>query len=216
MALIGSARVSTLDQSVAAQRAALGCARVCEETASGANRDRPGLAAALDYMREGDALVVRRFDRLARSLRQLIETIEALEARGMGFRLLTEAIDTTTPKGRLVVQRFGARAGFECGAGARTGGGPPPETDRRGPEGREGAARRARDHRQRCRTPARRLACHALPAHPGPSRDLGKVPIKEGSPVDFPALQARGRTAPCRRTPCCRRMSAAERRMARI
>lgn len=118
MALIGYARVSTRDQSVAAQRAALhaaGCARVYEETASGANRERPELAAALDYMREGDALVVWKLDRLARSLKQLIETVENLEGRGIGFRSLTEAIDTTTPGGRLVFQIFGALAEFERG-----------------------------------------------------------------------------------------------------
>ena len=118
MALIGYARVSTRDQSVAAQRAALdaaSCARVYEETASGASRDRPELAAALDYMREGDTLVVWKLDRLARSLKQLIETVEALEARHIGFRSLTEAIDTTTPGGRLVFQLFGALAEFERG-----------------------------------------------------------------------------------------------------
>ena len=82
MALIGYARVSTRDQTVAAQLDALRkveCARVFQETASGANRDRPQLAAALDYMREGDTLVVWKLDRLARSLKQLIETVEALE-----------------------------------------------------------------------------------------------------------------------------------------
>lgn len=118
MALIGYARVSTRDQSVAAQRAALdaaGCTRVYEETSSGANRDRPELAAALDYMREGDTLVVWKFDRLARSLKQLIETVEILEEHGVGFRSLTEAIDTTTPGGRLVFQIFGALAEFERG-----------------------------------------------------------------------------------------------------
>jgi DNA invertase Pin-like site-specific DNA recombinase len=118
MALIGYARVSTRDQTVAAQLDALhaaGCARVYEETASGANRDRPQLAAALDYMREGDTLVVWKFDRLARSLKQLIETVENLEERGIGFRSLTEAIDTTTPGGRLVFQIFGALAEFERG-----------------------------------------------------------------------------------------------------
>lgn len=116
MALIGYARVSTRDQTVAAQRDALraaSCDRVFEETASGANRERPELKAALDYMREGDTLVVWKLDRLARSLKQLIETIEGLERRGIGFRSLTEAIDTTTAGGRLVFQIFGALAEFE-------------------------------------------------------------------------------------------------------
>ncbi len=118
MALIGYARVSTKDQTVAMQIAELrkaDCARIFQETATGANRDRPQFAAALDYMREGDTLVVWKFDRLARSLKQLIETVEDLEQRGIGFRSLTEAIDTTTPGGRLVFQIFGALAEFERG-----------------------------------------------------------------------------------------------------
>lgn len=116
MALIGYARVSTRDQTVAAQLDALRkteCARIFQETASGANSDRPQLVAALDYMREGDTLVVWKFDRLARSLKQLIATVEELERRGIGFRSLTEAVDTTTPSGRLVFQLFGALAEFE-------------------------------------------------------------------------------------------------------
>lgn len=116
MSLIGYARVSTRDQTVAAQREALQkveCDRIFEETASGASRDRPELKAALDYMRKGDTLVVWKLDRLARSLKQLIETVEGLESRGIGFRSLTEAIDTTTAGGRLVFQIFGALAEFE-------------------------------------------------------------------------------------------------------
>lgn len=116
MALIGYARVSTRDQTVAAQLDALRkteCARIFQETASGANSDRPQLVAALDYMREGDTLVVWKFDRLARSLKQLIATVEELERRSIGFRSLTEAVDTTTPSGRLVFQLFGALAEFE-------------------------------------------------------------------------------------------------------
>lgn len=118
MALIGYARVSTRDQTVAAQLDALrkgNCDRVFQETASGANRDRPQLAAAIDYMRDGDTLVVWKLDRLARSLKQLIETVEGLEKRGIGFRSLTEAIDTTTAGGTLVFQIFGALAEFERG-----------------------------------------------------------------------------------------------------
>ena len=114
--LVGYARVSTTDQSPALQRDALeaaGCGRIFEETASGAKCDRPQLQAALDWMREGDTLVVWRLDRLARSTRQLIETVEDLGGRGIGFRSLTEAIDTTTPGGRLVFHVFGALAEFE-------------------------------------------------------------------------------------------------------
>lgn len=76
-------------------------------------RDRPQLAAALDFARAGDTLVVWRLDRLARSLRQLIETVEDVESRGIGLRSLTEALDTTTSGGRLVFHVFGALAEFE-------------------------------------------------------------------------------------------------------
>jgi DNA invertase Pin-like site-specific DNA recombinase len=114
--LIGYARVSTRDQSHALQLDALkaaGCGRVFVETASGAQRDRPELAAAIEYARDGDALVVWKLDRLARSMRQLIDSVEALQARGIGFRSLTEAIDTTSPGGLLVFHLFGALAQFE-------------------------------------------------------------------------------------------------------
>lgn len=116
--LVGYARVSTHDQDAALQRVALekaGCGRLFEETASGAQRDRPQLAAALEYMREGDQLVVWKMDRLARSVRQLIETVEDLEVRGIGFRSLTENIDTTSPGGKLVFHLFAALAEFERG-----------------------------------------------------------------------------------------------------
>jgi DNA invertase Pin-like site-specific DNA recombinase len=83
------------------------------EKASGAQRDRPELKAALDYMRDGDTLVVWKLDRLARSMKQLIETVEGLEEVGVGFRSLTEAIDTTTAGGKLVFHVFGALAEFE-------------------------------------------------------------------------------------------------------
>ena len=114
--LVGYARVSTHDQTPALQRDALeaaGCERIFEETASGAQRERPQLAAALDWMRGGDTLVVWRLDRLARSLRQLIVTLEELDARNAGFRSLTETIDTNTPGGQLIFHIFGALAEFE-------------------------------------------------------------------------------------------------------
>lgn len=115
---IGYARVSTQEQDPALQLDALaqaGCDRVFTEKASGAQRDRPQLMAALEYMREGDTLVVWKLDRLARSLRQLIETVELLEERGIGFRSLTEAIDTTSPGGKLVFHIFASLAEFERG-----------------------------------------------------------------------------------------------------
>jgi DNA invertase Pin-like site-specific DNA recombinase len=93
--LIGYAHVSTQDQNPELQLGALkaaGCEKVFTEKASGAQRDRPELQAVLNFMRTGDTLVVWKLDRLARSLKQLIETVEAMEQRGIGFRSLTEAL----------------------------------------------------------------------------------------------------------------------------
>ena len=114
--LIGYARVSTQDQNPELQKEALaqaGCEKIFVEKASGAQRERPELKAALDYMRPGDTLVVWKLDRLARSLKQLVDTIEDLSGRDMGFRSLTEAIDTTTAGGKLVFHLFGSLAEFE-------------------------------------------------------------------------------------------------------
>jgi DNA invertase Pin-like site-specific DNA recombinase len=116
LANVGYARVSTLDQDVSLQLdalAAAGCAKVFEDCASGASADRAGLQAALDYVRDGEVLVVWKLDRLGRSLPHLIETVADLERRGVGFRSLTEAIDTTTPGGRLIFHIFGALGQFE-------------------------------------------------------------------------------------------------------
>ena len=113
---IGYARVSTQDQYPALQLDALraaGCAEVFVERASGAQRDRPPLQAALGYARPGDMLVVWKLDRLARSLKQLIERIELLAVREIGFHSLTEAIETTTAGGRLVFHIFASLAEFE-------------------------------------------------------------------------------------------------------
>jgi DNA invertase Pin-like site-specific DNA recombinase len=114
--LIGYARVSTLDQNPALQLDALhaaGCERVFEEKASGAKEDRPQLAKTLDHMRSGDVLVVWKLDRLARSLKQLVTVLDDLGQRGIGFRCLAPAIDTTTPEGRLLYSITGAFAEFE-------------------------------------------------------------------------------------------------------
>jgi len=116
MALIGYARVSTTEQDTALQTDALrkaGCERIFEDTVSGAKAERPGLASALAYLRDGDVLMVWRLDRLGRSLAHLIEVVATLEARGIGFRSLTEAIDTTTSGGRLIFHVFGALSQFE-------------------------------------------------------------------------------------------------------
>ena len=114
--LVGYARVSTAEQSLALQQDALtaaGCGRTFGDVVSGAVQERAGLAAALDYVRTGDTLVVRRLDRLGRTLRHLIAQVTALDARGVGFRSLTEAIGTTTTGGKLVFHIFGALAEFE-------------------------------------------------------------------------------------------------------
>jgi DNA invertase Pin-like site-specific DNA recombinase len=84
-----------------------------KDRASGARADRAGLRAALDYMRQGDVLIVWKLDRLGRSLPHLIETVTSLATRGVCFCSLTEAIDTTTPGGRLVFHLFGALGQFE-------------------------------------------------------------------------------------------------------
>jgi DNA invertase Pin-like site-specific DNA recombinase len=116
--LVGYARVSTQDQDPALQLDALkavGCEKVFTEKLSGAQRERPQLRAALDYMRAGDTLVIWKLDRLARSLKQLIETVEDLADRGIGLRSLTESIDTGTNGGRLIFHIFAALAEFERG-----------------------------------------------------------------------------------------------------
>ncbi len=116
MARIGYARISTLDQDLALQRDALvaaKCARVFEDRASGAKADRPGLAQALAYVRNGDVLVVWKLDRLGRSMSHLIATVSELENRGVGLHSLTEQIDTTTSGGRLIFHLFGALGQFE-------------------------------------------------------------------------------------------------------
>jgi DNA invertase Pin-like site-specific DNA recombinase len=114
--LIGYARVSTVDQNLGLQRDALteaGCTRLFTEQLSGAVTDRPELQQALQFARSGDTLVVWKLDRLARSVKQLIDTVEKLRTRGIGFRSLTEALDTTTAQGRLVFHMFSALAEFE-------------------------------------------------------------------------------------------------------
>jgi len=114
--IIGYARVSTQDQNPQLQLDALsgaGCERVIHETATGTLRERPELTACLRTLRTGDALVVWKLDRLARSLKDLVKIIHELNQRGVGFRSLTESIDTTSSGGRLVFHIFGALAEFE-------------------------------------------------------------------------------------------------------
>nr|WP_295745288.1 recombinase family protein [uncultured Acidocella sp.] len=116
MSRIGYARVSTTEQDLALQRDALiaaGCQRIFEDQASGARADRPGLAEAQAYLREGDVLVVWKLDRLGRSMSHLIDTVKDLDGRKVGLHSLTEQIDTTTPGGRLIFHVFGALGQFE-------------------------------------------------------------------------------------------------------
>jgi DNA invertase Pin-like site-specific DNA recombinase len=111
--LIAYARVSTHDQTLHLQQDALtkaGCTKIFTDTASGAQAERKGLDEALNYVRKGDTLVVWR---LGRSLTHLITTMTALEERGIGFKSLTENIDTTTSGGKLIFHIFGALAEFE-------------------------------------------------------------------------------------------------------
>lgn len=116
--LIGYARVSTFEQSLDLQTDALkkaGCDKIFTDKASGAKEDRPGLKEAMEYLREGDTLVVWKLDRLGRSLNHLIETINQLQQRQIGFKVIQESFDTTTPGGKLIFHVFGALAEFERG-----------------------------------------------------------------------------------------------------
>jgi len=113
---VGYARVSTSDQTLDLQQDALekiGCTKIFTDTASGAKAERKGLEEALTYVREGDTLVVWKLDRLGRTLKHLIETVTDLSKRHIGFKSLTESIDTTTSNGRLIFNIFASLAEFE-------------------------------------------------------------------------------------------------------
>src|SRR5438045_8599706 len=112
---VGYRRVSTQDQTLDLQKDALekiGCTKIFTDTASGAKEERKGLEEALAYVREGDTLVVWRLDRLGRSVKHLLETITTLNKRKIGFKSLTESIDTTTSNGRLIFHIFSSLAAF--------------------------------------------------------------------------------------------------------
>ena len=114
--LVGYARVSTGEQNLDLQIDDLkknGCEKIFRDKMSGAKWDRPGLDEAMEYMRNGDTLVVWRLDRLGRSLKNLIELVTDLEKKGVGFRSLQESMDTTTSGGKLIFHVFGALAEFE-------------------------------------------------------------------------------------------------------
>jgi DNA invertase Pin-like site-specific DNA recombinase len=114
-ALIGYGRVSTKDQNLDRQIHALtaaGCQKIYTDKKSGKDAERAELWKCLEYMRAGDTLVVPSLDRLGRSLQDLISIVAGLRQRGIGFRSLHEALDTTTPGGRLVFHVFAALAEF--------------------------------------------------------------------------------------------------------
>ena len=113
---IGYARVSTEDQNLDGQLDALkaaGADRIFADKITGSARSRPELDRLLDQLRQGDVITVTKYDRLARSLRDLLDIVDAIQAHGAGFRSLAEDIDTTTPAGRLVFHVFASIAQFE-------------------------------------------------------------------------------------------------------
>lgn len=116
MAIIGYARVSTSGQTTDQQRDALtahGCERIFEDVKSGAAKDRPGLAALLDYARAGDTVVVWRLDRLGRSLSHVVQTAEKLHERGILLRGLHDGVDYSTPIGRMLAGILASLAEYE-------------------------------------------------------------------------------------------------------
>ena len=113
---VGYARVSTKDQHLRMQKDALkssGCEEIYYDIASGLKTARPGLEEAVNYLREGDVLVVWKLDRLGRSIQHLIQTVKSLSERKIGFQSLQENIDTTTSGGKLIFHIFSALAEFE-------------------------------------------------------------------------------------------------------
>lgn len=114
--IVGYVRVSSATQHLQSQRdacSAAGCERIFEETASGAQLDRPVLAEVMRMLRPGDELVVYKLDRLARSTRQLIQTVDELEQRQVKLKSLTEMIDTGSPSGRLFFHIMSSISEFE-------------------------------------------------------------------------------------------------------
>jgi DNA invertase Pin-like site-specific DNA recombinase len=113
---IGYARVSTTGQSLEAQLEALkkaGAERTFQEKASGVKQDRPELLTLLDYVREGDTVIVTKLDRVARSTKHLLEIVDNLHKKGVTFKVLNIDLDTSTPTGKLMLTMLGAIATFE-------------------------------------------------------------------------------------------------------
>jgi DNA invertase Pin-like site-specific DNA recombinase len=114
--IIGYARGSTEEQHLDAQMSALGAIgaeRIFAEKVSGTKKARPELDCMIEQLRDGDVVVVTKYDRLSRSLQDLLSIVEAVRAKGAGFRSLAEDVDTTTPAGRLVFHVFASIAQFE-------------------------------------------------------------------------------------------------------
>lgn len=114
--IVGYARVSTISQSLDVQLDQFhqaGVEKIFQEKASGARSDRPELANMLDFVREGDQVVCCKLDRIARSTRHLLEIVESLESKGVGFRVLNIDLDTKSPTGKLMLTMLGAMAAFE-------------------------------------------------------------------------------------------------------
>lgn len=114
MALVGYARVSTGGQSLEVQLRALAeCNKVFQEKVSGASDERPQLTLLLDYVKEGDVMMITKLDRLARNTRHLLEISEFLQQKQVALRILNLGIDTSTPTGKLMLTMIGAIATFE-------------------------------------------------------------------------------------------------------
>lgn len=180
--IFGYARISTDDQSLDAQTDALqgaGAERIFADRISGSLSRRPELARLLDQVRQGDVIVVTKYDRLARRLRDLLEIVEAIKECGGGFRSLAEDIDTTTPAGRLSFHVFASIAQFER-----------ERISERSKEGLESARRRGRvgaaPRRSRPSSGPRCATCATRKAGPYPA-GLG--------------AQGDGHTHPARRRP---------------
>jgi hypothetical protein len=171
--IIGYARVSTEDQTLDSQLDALkaaGAGRIFSDRITGSARHRPELDRMLDQVREGDVVMVTKYDRLSRSLKDLLEIVDAIGSRGAGFRSLAEDIDTTTPAGRL---DLGADAG-----GARGG-----------PEARPRRRQAPCPHSR----PEGRGPPHARRRAPPPPRDRPALPCqREDDPTG--GIQVTGRT----------------------
>ena len=114
MTLVGYARVSTVGQSLDTQLQALAeCSTIFQEKVSGARDDRPQLAQLLNFVREGDVVLVTKLDRLARNTRHLLEISEYLQSKRVALRILNLGINTSTPTGKLMLTMIGAIATFE-------------------------------------------------------------------------------------------------------